>query len=316
VQASLGIVVSDGTEDAGALLRNADLAMYRAKSAGKGRFEVYEAGMHAAVVERMALKADLRRGIAAGEFRPHYQPIVDLETGSMTGVEALARWLHPARGVLAPSHFIPVAEETGMIVEIGWSILDQACVDARRWKEDFEARAPRSVSVNLSPRQLREDDLVARVAGILSQNGLPPHMLTLEVTETALLDDTDAIAEKLAALKAFGVGIALDDFGTGYSSLSHLDRFPVDIVKIDKSFIDSLAGPDATPSPLVDAIVRLGAVLDVEVTAEGIESGDQLARLRVLGCGHGQGYFFARPVAEGDLREMLTSGALQPTAPA
>jgi diguanylate cyclase (GGDEF)-like protein/PAS domain S-box-containing protein len=308
VNASLGIVVSDGSEDASALLRNADLAMYRAKGEGKGRFEIYEAGMHAAVVERMALKADLRRAVAKGEFEPHYQPIVDLESGTVVGVEALARWNHPERGLVSPDEFIPLAEETGAIVLIGRDILRRACADAAAWQAELGSRAPASVSVNLSPRQIQHPDIVADVKSALADSGLVPAMLTMEITESVLLEETDVVANTLSALKSLGVRIALDDFGTGYSSLSYLDRFPVDVVKIDKSFIDSL-GEGSPPSPLVSAIVNLGAVLGLGVTAEGIEDSHQLARLRHMGCQQGQGYYFARPMTAGQLHLLLAAPA-------
>ena len=312
VNASLGIALSDGTEDATALLRNADLAMYRAKGSGKGRFEVYEAGMHAAVVERLAVKADLRRAAAAGEFCPHYQPIVDLATGEVVGVEALVRWHHPEHGLIAPAAFIGLAEETGVIIDIGRSLLRQACLDAARWRDDLGDDAPQSMSVNLSPRQIQHPDVVTHVRQALDGAGLDPTALILEVTESVLLEDTDLVAATLGELKSLGVRLALDDFGTGYSSLSYLDRFPVDIVKIDKSFIDSLAAGSTPASPLVSAIVNLGAVLGLGVTAEGIEDGDQLAALRDMGCGQGQGYYFARPLPEQELRELLTAVSAEP----
>ncbi|MDQ1446367.1 MAG: hypothetical protein QOI20_2831 [Acidimicrobiaceae bacterium] len=296
VNASLGIAVSTKEDDAASLLRNADLAMYRAKGQGKGRFEVYEAGMHAAVVERMEVKADLRRAIDAGEFEPHYQPIVELATGRVVGVEALVRWRHPERGLVVPAAFIPMAEETGLIVAIGRGVLDQACADAAMWQRTLGADAPESVSVNLSARQIQHPDLVADVASALRVSGLKPSALTLEITESILIDDADAASRTLARLKGLGVRIALDDFGTGYSSLSYLDRFPVDTVKIDKSFIDSLAGEHPAGSPLVTAIINLGSLLGLDVTAEGIEGGDQAARLTQLGCTHAQGYFFAKPM--------------------
>ena len=310
VNASLGIVVSDGTEDPAALLRNADLAMYRAKAAGKGRFEVYEAGMHAAVVERLAMKADLRRAVEACEFEPHYQPIVDLTSGLVTGVEALARWAHPQHGIVAPAQFIPLAEETGLVVEIGRQILRRACDDAVAWHRAHGDAAPASVSVNLSARQLQHDTVVGDVRAALAASGLAAERLTLEITESVLLEETDAVATTLAALKALGVRIALDDFGTGYSSLSYLDRFPVDIVKIDKSFIDSLAGHGTPASPLVDAIVHLGALLGLGVTAEGIEEAQQLARLRAMGCESGQGFYFARPMPASELSASLADGGM------
>ena len=305
VNASLGIVVSDGNDDAAALLRNADLAMYRAKGQGKGRFEIYEAGMHAAVVDRMALKADLRRALDAHEFEPHYQPIVDLASGDIVAVEALVRWRHPQRGLVPPAEFVPLAEETGAIIAIGDAVLRRALADLAMWRRELGNRAPATVSVNLSARQVQYRNLLTDVRSALQDVGLPPSVLTMEITETVLLEDTDAVARTLAALKSLGVRIALDDFGTGYSSLSYLNRFPVDVVKIDKSFIDSLGGEGA-PSPLVDAIVNLGAVLGLGVTAEGIEDAQQLARLRSMGCGQGQGFYFAKPMTADDLSEFLT----------
>jgi diguanylate cyclase (GGDEF)-like protein/PAS domain S-box-containing protein len=307
VAASLGIVVSDGKEDAPGLLRNADLAMYRAKGQGKGRFEIYEAGMHAAVVERMGLKADLRAAVERGEFEAYYQPIIDLTTDRIMGVEALARWHHPQRGMVPPDEFIPLAEETGLIIPIGASILRQACVATQQWRRELGDQAPQTVSVNLSARQLQDRALVEEVKAVLASSELPATCLILEITETVLLEETDDVGDTLRALKALGIRLALDDFGTGYSSLSHLDRFPVDVVKIDKSFIESLSGGVAPPSPLVSAIVNLGGVLGLGVTAEGVEDASQLARLRELGCQQAQGYLFAKPMRDADLRRFLTN---------
>ena len=308
VNASLGIVVSDGKEDGPGLLRNADLAMYRAKGQGKGRYEIYEAGMHAAVVERMGLKADLRDAVERGDFEAHFQPIVELSTNRVVGVEALARWNHPTRGLVPPVEFIPLAEETGLIIPIGASVLRQACDAAQRWRAELGSEAPQSVSVNLSPRQLQDRGLIDEVTSALSRSGLPATCLILEITETVLLEETEPVDATLRALKALGVRIALDDFGTGYSSLSYLDRFPVDVVKIDKSFIDSLTTGGAPPSPLVSAIVNLGGVLGLGVTAEGVEDASQLARLRDLGCQQAQGYFFAKPMRADDVTDLLTNG--------
>jgi diguanylate cyclase (GGDEF)-like protein/PAS domain S-box-containing protein len=305
ISASLGIAVSTVSDDAAALLRNADLAMYRAKGDGKGRFEVYERGMHAAVVERMAMKADLRRGVQAGEFEAYYQPIVELASGRVTGVEALVRWNHPEKGVVPPLTFIPLAEETGLIVSIGRDVLRQSCHDLAQWQRELGALAPATVSVNLSARQLADPTLLDDVTSALEDACLPPSALTLEVTESVLLSDTDAAASTLQILKRMGVSLALDDFGTGYSSLSHLERFPVDIVKIDKSFVDGLGGAD---SPLVAAIVHLGDMFHLAVTAEGIEDERQLACLQQLGCQRGQGYYFARPLPADQLRAQLAAG--------
>jgi diguanylate cyclase (GGDEF)-like protein/PAS domain S-box-containing protein len=296
ISASVGIALNSGDDDAAALLRNADLAMYRAKGDGKGRFEIYEVGMHATVVDRVALKADIRRALEAGEFAPHYQPIVDLATGRFTGVEALVRWHHPDRGLVSPAAFIPMAEETGLIIQIGSSVLHRACADAVSWRDEFGADAPQHMSVNLSPRQIQDPGLVDDVAAALASTGLPPSALVLEITESYLLADTDSAATTLAKLKALGIRIALDDFGTGYSSLTHLDRFPVDVLKIDKSFVDPLATIEGGRTSLVGAIVNLGLMLGIQITAEGIEGPEQLASLRAMGCELGQGFLFARPM--------------------
>jgi diguanylate cyclase (GGDEF)-like protein/PAS domain S-box-containing protein len=312
INASIGIAVSGGREDATELVRNADLAMYRAKNGGKGRFEIYEAGMHAAVVARMDLKADLRRAVDANEFHPHYQPIVNLAESSMTGVEALVRWHHPERGIVMPGGFIPLAEETGLIVPIGQQVLREACTDVARWQAEMGAAAPATVSVNLSARELQHPTLLDDVKQALADTGLPASALVIEVTESMLMDDTDAATRVLHELKELGLSIALDDFGTGYSSLSYLDRFPVDIVKIDKSFIDTLTPRAGAPtgSTLAGAIISLGATLGVNVTAEGIEDSDQLASLLKMGCGFGQGYLFAKPMPGDELAAQLRSGVL------
>ena len=305
VNASLGIVIgSGGDEDASALVRNADLAMYQAKSAGKGRYEIFESGMHDAVVERLALKADLRRGVEQSEFVAHYQPIVELSTGKIVGAEALVRWHHPDRGVMAPAAFLDLAEETGLICQIGASVLHQACRDAAGWSH--EAGAPRSVSVNLSATQVKEEGIVELLAGALATTGLDPSSLTIEITETLLMEDPERAAATLRQIKDLGVQIALDDFGTGYSSLSYLSRFPVDRLKIDKTFVDCLAGGGAaTDASLVGAITGIGEMLNLQVTAEGIEHRDQLMELHALGCGYGQGYYFAKAVPNLAFTELL-----------
>ena len=310
VNASIGIAVATENEDAAGLLRNADLAMYRAKNAGKGRFEIYEAGMHAQVLARMELKTDLRRALEAGEFVPVYQPIVDLDTGIVNGVEALLRWHHRDGRVISPAEFIPVAEETGLIVQIGSCVLHQACRDAAAWRDELGDAAPRTVSVNLSPRQIQDAGLVEDVRMALELSGLDPSALLLEITESVLVDDTELAASTLGQLKALGVGIALDDFGTGYSSLTYLDLFPVDVLKIDKSFIDSLVATQSDGSPLVAAIVNLGTMLGLRVTAEGIEGARQLERLQGMGCQQGQGYYFAKPMPPAEITRFLRDPAL------
>jgi diguanylate cyclase (GGDEF)-like protein/PAS domain S-box-containing protein len=315
IDASVGIALRVGDEDAETLVRNADMAMYRAKGEGKGRFEIYQAGMHALVVDRMALRADLRRAVEANEFEPHYQPIVDLESERIIGVEALVRWNHPDRGVLPPNEFIPMAEETGLIMQIGSAVLHRACTDAAQWLTELGDAAPKSVSVNLSPRQIQDPGIVADVEIALSRSGLPPSALILEITESFLLDDTESAAATLGSLKDLGVRIALDDFGTGYSSLTHLDRFPVDVLKIDKTFVDALASSDSERASLVGAVVNLGMMLGLHVTAEGIEGSEQLGRLRRMGCELGQGYYFAKPMDGDNLREHLVAAGRPTQAP-
>ncbi|HZQ27682.1 MAG TPA: EAL domain-containing protein [Acidimicrobiales bacterium] len=311
VNASIGIAVSSGREEATELVRNADLAMYRAKNGGKGRFEIYETGMHAAVVARMDLKADLRRAVDADEFHPHYQPIVDLADNRVIGVEALVRWHHPERGIVLPGSFIPLAEDTGLIVRIGQKMLREACADLARWQAELGDGAPATVSVNISARELQNPTLLDDVKHALADSGLPGSALVIEVTESMLMEDTHAATRVLRDLKELGLSVALDDFGTGYSSLSYLDRFPVDIVKIDKSFIDMLpprAGA-TSGSTIAGAIISLGATLGVNVTAEGIEDRPQLALLRKMGCASGQGYLFAKPMPGDELAAQLRSTA-------
>jgi diguanylate cyclase (GGDEF)-like protein/PAS domain S-box-containing protein len=304
LNASLGIVVTAGGEEPAELVRNADLAMYQAKSEGKGRYEIFETGMHDAVVERLELKADLRRAIAAEEFVAHYQPIVELSTGRIVGAEALARWHHPDRGVLPPAVFMDLAEESGLIVRIGSAVLAQACRDAARWAADGEG--VRSVSVNLSTKQLQDDNVIEEVKRALAETGLDPASLTLEITESLLMEDPARAAETLGRLKALGVELALDDFGTGYSSLSYLAKFPVDRLKIDKSFVDSLAGAgEVNDASLVAAIAGIGEMLNLKVTAEGIECQGQLDELVALGCQFGQGYYYAKPISNSDFSDLL-----------
>jgi diguanylate cyclase (GGDEF)-like protein/PAS domain S-box-containing protein len=305
VNGSVGVVVAQPGDDAAALLRNADLAMYRAKAQGKGCLEVYEATMHAAAVERMALTAELRKAIDAEEFEPYYQPIVDLPTGRVVGVEALVRWNHPERGLLPPGAFIALAEETGLVVDIGRFVLRQACRDAARWHTELGDAAP-VVSVNASPRQIQHGAFVEEVRRALRDSGLPASSLVIEITESALLDDTATATATLNAIDALGVRLSLDDFGTGYSSLSYLERFPVASLKIDKSFVDGLADRRES-SPLVGVILTLASQLGLTVTAEGIEEPDQLAQLRELGCVQGQGYLFGRPMAVDAMHEVLRS---------
>ncbi len=299
VRASIGIAVTPpGTGDAGEVLRNADVAMYAAKEAGKGRLAVFEPGMHTRALDLIEQEHDLREATAQDQFVLHYQPVVELASGRLAGVEALVRWRHPARGLLSPSEFIPLAETTGIVVDLGRSILDKACRQAMGWREGADLR----LGVNLSARQLTDPGLIGQVAATLSATRLPAERLVLEITETALLNS--APDRVLTELRELGARIALDDFGTGYSSLEHLQRFPVDAIKIDKVFVDRITG-GLRESALARAIVQLGQTMGLATVAEGVETADQAAVLRELGCGHGQGYFFARPMSSQSLERLL-----------
>jgi diguanylate cyclase (GGDEF)-like protein/PAS domain S-box-containing protein len=311
VTTSIGIALCRGAGMAADdLLRNADIAMYMAKGAGKGRFELFEPSMHLAVVQRLQLESDLQHAVADEQFILHYQPIVELASRRIIGVEALVRWLHPERGLVPPGEFIPLAEATGLIVPIGRWVLHTACAQLGRWQQRFPSQPPLSINVNLSARQLLEPDLVQHVRGALASSGIEPSTLTLEMTESALVRETEATIASLTQLKALGIRLAIDDFGTGYSSLSYLQRFPIDTLKIDRSFIDSLERGD-NPA-LLRAVVDLGHSLELETVAEGIERSDQVDQFRALRCQHGQGFYFARPGEETAIGELLA--AQQPLA--
>ena len=310
VTASIGIAYSDGThrrlED---LLRGADLAMYRAKHAGKACHEVFEEAMNDLAHERLEMSNDLRRALEKGEFVVCYQPNVSLDTGEIVGFEALVRWEHPERGRISPAQFIPLTEETGMIIPIGRWVLRTACREAKRWHR-LRGNAPPIVSVNLSARQFRDPGLVKEVAGVLRETGLEPGNLTLEITESVLMDDAPSTAGTLQELKALGVRLAIDDFGTGYSSLSYLQRFPVDYLKIDRSFTDDLE-QSVDDTVLVSGVVSLAQSLDLEVVAEGVETEKQVACLRDMGCKLAQGFYFFVPVSGEAASRLLGARVLQ-----
>ncbi len=305
VNGSIGITFNSTSGASGEdLMRSADLAMYQAKKNGKARYEIFEPAMQARLVRTLDLETHLRRAVERDEFVLHYQPIVELANGRINGVEALVRWRHPDRGVVPPLKFVPLAEETGLIVPIGLWVLHEACRRAGGWNADRRGQPPLTMSVNLSARQLQQPDLPGVVAQILLETGLDPACLVLEITESLLLHDTDATMTRLQQLKALGLRMAIDDFGTGYSSLAYLRRFPIDIIKIDKSFVEEIAdGPDA--SALARAIVQLGQTLRLVTVAEGIEAADQLAELRSSGCQLGQGYYFAKPLERDELETLL-----------
>ncbi len=310
--ASVGIAVTpEGANDADGLMRDADTAMYQAKTSGKSSYVVFERSMNDRVMERLELENGLRRALEQGEFRLLYQPILDMETGAINGAEALVRWEHPKLGLVSPAKFIPLAEETGLIVPIGAWVLKEACRQARVWQETQENSRHFVMSVNLSGRQLQNPDLVATVAGILEETGLEPCRLKLEITESVMMEDVDATIDKLQQLKALGVLLAVDDFGTGYSSLSYLRRLPVDTVKIDRSFVSTL-GAETQPAAIVNTIIMLCRALNLSVTGEGIENSDQVAQLQSLGCDLGQGYHFSKPIAVADFEALLKRGGIAP----
>ena len=277
------------------LLRDADTAMYRAKEAGKARHEVFSPEMRAQVVRLLRLESDLRRAVESGQFAVHYQPIVSLKSGSIVGLEALVRWEHPDRGLTRPSEFVPFAEETELIVPIGLSVLREACRRLSLWRRRMPDRRPLSVSVNLSAAQLSRPELVGQVAGVLRETGLDGRHLRLEITESAIMRDAAVADGVLSGLRALGVRLAIDDFGTGYSSLGLLHRFPVDALKIDRSFVGDL---DASPdnAQIVQAMISLGHGLGMDVVAEGVKNTGQLERLRGMGCDYAQGYRLSEPV--------------------
>jgi diguanylate cyclase (GGDEF)-like protein len=305
VSASIGIASSgDGAED---LLRDADAAMYRAKGEGKGRYQLFEPGMQAAVLERLELEADLQRAIERNELLLQYQPINDLSTHEVVGVEALVRWQHPTRGLVPPLAFIPLAEETGLILPIGRWVMEHACRQAALWQARRGPEEPLVIGINLSARQLQEPGFACEVAETVRRYALDPPNVVLEITETVLMDDSETIAAQLAELKELGVRIAIDDFGTGYSSLGYLRDFRVDILKIAKPFVDGV-GRGAEDSALAQAIIDVGASLGLDIVAEGIELPLQLAKLRELGCGYGQGFYFSKPVDEAGIDRILREG--------
>jgi diguanylate cyclase (GGDEF)-like protein len=313
ISASIGIAVGrDPTDDP---IRDADLAMYRAKASGKGRYEKFEPRMHAAVMERVELEADLQRAVERDELVLHYQPVVDLDSGAIRGVEALVRWRHPQRGLVPPGSFIPLAEETQLMPQLGRWVLNEACRQGARWLADRSEDERFGVCVNLSGRQLQSPGLLDDVRGALERAGLPPSRLALEITETVLMSDIEATIEKLKQLKTLGVELAVDDFGTGYSSLQYLRRFPIDILKIDKAFVDDVDGADAD-STLARAIIDLGDSFQLTVIAEGIEREDQRLRLLELGCQLGQGFHFTRPLERMDMDALLARRHAFPSATA
>ena len=307
--ASIGIAFSvTGYGQPEDILRDADTAMYRAKANGKARYEVFDVEMHNRAVESLKLENDLRRAIERDEVVPYFQPIVSLETGTITGFEALARWRHAERGSISPVDFIPLAEETGLIVPLGMSILRQSCRQLSVWQKEFPATEPLTMSVNLSSKQFRQSDLVDEIARLIEETRLNASDLRLEVTESVVLEDAELGVDMLRQLKALGVQISIDDFGTGYSSLSYLHRFPFDILKIDRSFINRMC-VDKESKGIVKTILTLAAELEKTVVAEGVETEEQRALLVGFSCRYAQGYLFSRPVAVEVAEALLRNGS-------
>jgi diguanylate cyclase (GGDEF)-like protein len=313
VAASIGIVVAEADATPLSLFRDADIAMYRAKAAGRAQSVVFDPGMRAEALERIELERELSGALAAGQLRLTYQPVVDLRTERVTGFEALLRWEHPTLGSVGPDRFVPVAEDCGEIVPIGRWVLAEATRTAARWQRAHPGR-PLSMAVNVSARQLASGTLVEHVAEALSASRLAASSLVLEVTETALVTDPDAVAERLAELRSLGVRLALDDFGTGYSSLSYLRQFDVDVLKIDRSFVRLLDGsPD--DALMVHGLVQLGRTLRLEIVAEGVETAVQRDRLRAERCDLAQGYLFSEPLEAADAELLLLQPSGLPALP-
>jgi diguanylate cyclase (GGDEF)-like protein/PAS domain S-box-containing protein len=305
--ASIGVALwSPAYERAEDLLRDAEAAMYHAKASGEGRFQLFDQAMHERAKERLRVEGALRRALAEDEIFAVYQPLVLLATGRIVGFEALARWRDPERGLLPPASFIPVAEETGLIVPLGLRMLREACLQAKRWNEAFPEIAPLSMSVNVSARQLARHDVVQTFARVLEETALAPELLQLEITESATMRDPEAAIERLAALRDLGLSVSLDDFGTGYASLAQLHRFPLNSLKVDRSFVAAM-GPEARDTQILHAIVSLAHNLGLAVTAEGVETVEQRRRLRTLRCEHAQGFHFAKPMPASEAERLLAT---------
>jgi diguanylate cyclase (GGDEF)-like protein len=306
-RASVGVRLARGDdEDPERLLRDADMAMYAAKTAGRAGVRVFDTAMHTRAVQRLDFEAALRRAVIRQQFTVRYQPVVELPGGTLAGLEALVRWDHPERGLVMPGEFVALAEDTGLIVPIGRWVLHAACQAARDWQRRFPLQPQPFLSVNLSVRQLQQPDLLEDVAGALDASGLDPDQLMLEITESVLAVDQEAMLERLSGLRALGVHLAIDDFGTGYSSLAYLRHLPVDVLKLAKPFVDGLLH-GAEEAALTNAILRIADLLGLRVIAEGIEQEAQALELARLGCPYGQGFHFARPLDQFAVEALLVA---------
>jgi diguanylate cyclase (GGDEF)-like protein len=307
LSASLGIAVARGREaTTGAMLRDADAAMYRAKELGRARVEVFDDRLRERLEARMRTERELRHGIEAGQLRLVYQPVVSLPSGRVGSVEALVRWEHPERGTVSPGEFLPIAEDSGLIIKLGEFVFGEACRQAARWRAQLGDDAPLPINVNLAARQLGQPTLVDVVRRLLDETGARPTDIALEITESAVIENTLLASETLHELKALGFQIYLDDFGTGYSSLSYLQRLPIDVLKIDRSFVSAL-GEAPESSAIVRAIVGMAQALGIGVVAEGVETSRQAELVHELGCQSGQGFFWARPSTPGDVEALVAS---------
>jgi predicted signal transduction protein with EAL and GGDEF domain len=303
--ASIGIALAaTDNETPQHLLRSADLAMYRAKEHGRARFEVFDPAMHVAALERLRLETDLRRALERDQLILHYQPVVSLHTGTLVAVEALIRWEHPERGLIPPADFIPVAERTGLIGDIGRWVLARACEQLKSWERTFGYEAPQSVWINVSPKQFAQHDLASQVQQLFSSLAFEPRRIKFEITESIMLENIDAATRTLTELRSLGVQVFMDDFGTGYSSLTYLGRLPLDGIKVDRTFVGQM-GADPRQAQLVRTIVTLIKNLGLEPIAEGVETDQQANLLREMGCAFAQGFVFSRPVPARKIDELI-----------
>jgi EAL domain-containing protein (putative c-di-GMP-specific phosphodiesterase class I) len=314
ITASIGIMVGRGALHVAAdVLRGADIAMYEAKAAGKGCLRVFRHGMKSSIVERLEMAADLRGAVERGELSLEYQPLVDLRTQTIRGFESLVRWRHPVRGQVAPDQFIPVAEETGLIVDLGQWIFREACRQLAEWRRTTLWGQGISLSVNVSPRQLRERDFVDSLRTVMAEMGVPASQITCEVTERAVVEDLEEARGSLASLRELGIRTAVDDFGSGYSSIGYLSTLPLDEIKIDRMFIGKLGKGES--KDLVVALVRLVDTLSVTTVVEGVETSEDLAYACALGIDVGQGYYFSRPVGPSAVAQLMTESILRGVTP-